>query len=219
MAVSASLPQPRRSFASPAPERGAEGWPGLASGVLDMLSEAVLVIARDFRLLGTNRAGRLLLREGDGLAASACGVTASSPAATSELRRAVERAARGERRHLEVPRPGRGPLSLLLEPHPLAPSGLAAAVLFVTDPERGRKSRAERLAARWGFTPAECDVAQRLAAGEDLDRISAELGITLHTVRGHLKHVYAKAGVHRQAELVAKLLSETWAPATSCAAG
>lgn len=207
MAVPASLPQPVRSFSTP-PDRGAEGWPGLASGVLDLLHDAVLVIARDFRLLGTNRAARRLLREGDGLAASPRGIVASTPLVTAELRREIERAAQGQRRQLQVPRPGRAPLSLLLEPYPLAPSGLGAAVIFVRDPEPGRKSRAERLASRWGFTPAECDVAQRLAAGADLDRIATELGITLHTVRGHLKHVYAKAGVHRQAELVAKLLSE-----------
>ena len=206
MAVAASLPQPTRSFAPPASGRSAEGWPGLASGVLDLLPQAVLVVARDFRVLGTNRIARRLLHEADGLAASACGLAASTAPATNELRCAVERAARGERRHLELPRLGRAPLLLVLEPHPVTPG---AAVIFVTNPELGRRARAARLSERWGFTPAECDVAQRLAAGADLDRISTELGITLHTVRGHLKHVYAKAGVHRQAELVAKLLSET----------
>jgi DNA-binding CsgD family transcriptional regulator len=176
--------------------------------VLDLLHEAVLVIGRDLRLLGVNRAARKLLRDADGLAASPRGVAASTPLATSELRRSIERTAHGESLRMQVPRLGRAPLSLLVEPHPLAPSGLAAAVVFVTDPELGRRSRAELLASRWGFTPAECHVAERLAAGADLDRIAAELGITLHTVRGHLKHVYSKAGVHRQAELVAKLLSD-----------
>jgi DNA-binding CsgD family transcriptional regulator len=206
MAVPASLPRPVRSFA-PVPDRSPESWPGLASGVLDLLHEAVLVIARDLRVLGVNRAARKLLREGDGLAASPPGVVASTPVATTELRRGIERAAHGERLRMQVPRLGRAALSLLVESHPAAPSGLAAAVVFVTDPEQGRKSRAELLASRWGLTPAECDVAERLAAGDDLDRIAAELGITLHTVRGHLKHVFSKAGVHRQAELVARLLS------------
>jgi DNA-binding CsgD family transcriptional regulator len=176
--------------------------------VLDLLHESVLVIARDLRLLGVNRAARRLLREADGLAASQRGIVASTPLATGELRRSIERTAHGERLRMQVPRLGRAALSLLVEPHPLAAPGLGAAVVFATDPELGRKSRAELLASRWGFTPAECDVAERLAAGADLDRIAAELGITLHTVRGHLKHVFSKAGVHRQAELVAKLLSE-----------
>jgi DNA-binding CsgD family transcriptional regulator len=208
MAVPASLPHPPRSFAPPVPDRSSESWPGLASGVLDLLHEAVLVIARDLRVLGVNRSARRLLREGDGLAVSSCGIVASTPLATTELRRGIERAAHGERLRMQVPRLGRAALSLLVEPHPLAPSGLGAAVVFVTDPERGRRSSSDLLASRWGLTPAECDVAERLAAGADLDRIAAELGITLHTVRGHLKHVFSKAGVHRQAELVARLLSE-----------
>ncbi len=196
---------PVRPFAPP---RSAESWPVLASGVLDLLREAVFVTARDLRLLGSNRAARRLLSEGDGLAASERSIVASTPAATSELRRGIERAARGEARRLSVPRSGRAPLALLVEPHPQAP-GDGAAVIFATDPERGRAPASATLASRYGLTPAECDVAQRLAAGADLERIAAELGITLCTVRGHLKHVFAKAGVHRQAELVARLLSET----------
>jgi DNA-binding CsgD family transcriptional regulator len=167
----------------------------------------VLVTGRDLRLLGSNRAARRLLSEGDGLAASERCIVASTPAATHELRRGIELAARGEARRLSVPRTGRAPLALLVEPHPQA-LGAGAAVIFATDPERGRSPARATLASRYGFTPAECDVAQRLAAGADLERIGAELGITLSTVRGHLKHVFAKAGVHRQAELVARLLSE-----------
>jgi DNA-binding CsgD family transcriptional regulator len=207
MLAPASLPHPARPFAPPIPERGSESWPGLASGVLDLLHEAVLVIARDLRLLGVNRAARRLLREADGLAAPQRSLVASTPLATCELRRHIERTALGERQRMQVPRSGRAPLSLLMEPHPLDPSRVAAAVIFATDPERGQTSSAAALAARYGFTPAESSVAQRLAAGAGLERIAGELGITLHTVRGHLKHVYTKAGVHRQAELVARLLS------------
>ena len=208
MAATAYPAHPARPFVPPLVERGPGGWAGLASGVLDLLQEAVLVTARDFRLLGANRAARKLLREGDGLAASHGSIVASTPLATSELRRHVERTIHGEKQRMQVPRAGRASLSLLVEPHPLERSGLGAAVIFATDPERGRGASAETLSARYGFTPAEWDVAQRLAAGADLEHIAAELGITLHTVRGHLKHVFTKAGVHRQAELVARLLSE-----------
>src|SRR5512134_1200744 len=151
MAVPASLPHSPRGFAPPVSDRSSESWPGLASGVLDLLHEAVLVIARDLRVLGVNRSARRLLREGDGLAASPRGVVASTPLATTELRRGIERAAHGERLRMQVPRLARAGLSLLVEPHPRAPSGLGAAVVFATDPEQGRKSRAELLASRWGL--------------------------------------------------------------------
>ncbi len=198
---------PVAAYAPPLFERSPPAWPGLASGVLDLLREAVLVIARDFRLLGLNRAARALLREGDGLALSPGGLVAATPAATSELHRGIERASHGEISRVHLPRSGRAPLSLLVEPHPLDAAGVGTAVIFA-DPSGRRLPSGAELAARFGLTRCESDVAQRLAAGADLERIAAEFGVTLHTVRGHLKQVYAKTRVHRQAELVAKLLSD-----------
>jgi len=182
-------------------------WPRLASGVLDLLREAVLVLSRDSRLLGSNRAARSLLREGDGLLLTTVGVVASTPAATSELRRSIERAARGEICRLRVERSDRAPLALLAEP--LEASGERVAVIFVVDPEQSRMPSRAALTSRYGLTPAECDVAQRLAAGADLEHIAERFEISLNTVRGHLKQVFSKTGTHRQAELVARLLSET----------
>jgi DNA-binding CsgD family transcriptional regulator len=36
--------------------------------------------------------------------------------------------------------------------------------------------------------------------------VARELGISVHTARSHLKSIYAKTGVHRQAQLVAHLM-------------
>lgn len=186
------------------PRSTSDPWPRLATGVLDLLEQGVLVVARDFHLLGANRIGAALLREGDGLAAVQRSLIASTPSATFELRRRIERTTQGERRRLQVPREGRAPLSVAVEPHPVA---IDSSVVFASDPERQRESGIGALARRYGFTPTEREVAQHLAAGAGLAEISENLGITLNTVRGHLKHLYTKAGVHRQAELVARLLA------------
>jgi DNA-binding CsgD family transcriptional regulator len=154
-----------------------------------------------------NRAAHVLLREGDGLSLSPRGVVASTPSATIALRRGIEGAARGERGRVQVPRIGRTPLALLLEPHPQTPSSGAAAVVFATDHE-SRLLSAEELQAHYRFTPTECCVARRLAAGADLECIASSLGISMNTVRGHLKQIFSKTRTHRQAELVCKLLSE-----------
>jgi DNA-binding CsgD family transcriptional regulator len=183
------------------------GWPGLASGVLDLLREAVLVLSRDARPLGMNRAARALLREGDGLVLSVRGVAASTPVAAVALRRGIERAAFGETLRLQVPRNARGPLSLRVEPHPERPSCDAAAVLFVNDGD-SRTLRTHALVARYALTPTEASVTRRLAAGAGLEQIARELDISLNTVRGHLKQIFAKTGTHRQVELVCKLLAE-----------
>jgi len=203
----ASAVQLGPAVVAPFSGRVAPSWPGLATGVLDLLREAVLVLGCDARLLGSNRAADALLSEGDGLALSAGGVVASTPGATHALYRGIERAACGESGRVQVPRLGRTPLTLLVEPHPQAASGSAAAVVFATD-GAVRGPRDEDLAARHGLTPAECSVAQRLCAGADLEGIARELEISRNTVRGHLKQIFGKTQSHRQTELVCKLLSE-----------
>jgi DNA-binding CsgD family transcriptional regulator len=203
-ATLARVPRSRTLGVSPL---ATDPWPRIATGVLDLLDQAVLVVARDFNLLGVNRFGGELLREGDGICEVQRAVVASTPSATFELRRGIELTVRGEGRRMQVPRRGRVALSLMVEPYPAESGRPEAAVVFVSDPERSRESGLDALALRYGFTPTEREVAQHLAAGASLGTIADVLGITLNTVRGHLKHLYTKSGVHRQAELVAKLLS------------
>jgi DNA-binding CsgD family transcriptional regulator len=193
--------------AAPVEARVSSAWPGLASGVLDLLREAVFVLARDARPLGMNRAARALLREGDGLVLSPRGVAASTPVAATALRRGIERTAFGETLRMQVPRLAHGPLSLRVEPHPQGPGGAAAAVVFAADGE-SRTLRTHVLIARYALTPTEASVTRRLAAGVGLEQIARELDISLNTVRGHLKQIFAKTGTHRQVELVCKLLAD-----------
>lgn len=61
---------------------------------------------------------------------------------------------------------------------------------------------AATLAAVFGLTPAEAAVAAGIAAGERPADCARRLGRSLNTVRTHLKSVFAKTGVRRQAELV-----------------
>ena len=71
-------------------------------------------------------------------------------------------------------------------------------------------SRQSRLAAEQGrrdkliaeFTPRELDVLRALARGRDTAAIATELGIALHTVEWHLRHVIEKLGVHSKLQAV-----------------
>lgn len=71
-------------------------------------------------------------------------------------------------------------------------------------------SRQSRLAAEQGhrskllaeFTPRELDVLRALAEGHDTATIATELGIALHTVEWHLRHVIEKLGVHSKLQAV-----------------
>jgi len=53
-----------------------------------------------------------------------------------------------------------------------------------------------------GLTKAEARLAVRLACGVTLEDIAEEHDISISTVRGQLKSVFAKTGASRQAELV-----------------
>jgi len=57
------------------------------------------------------------------------------------------------------------------------------------------------------LSPREWDVAQGLASGRRAPAVAASLGISVHTVRNHLKSVFRKLNVSTQAELRRRLLT------------
>ncbi|MBV9078260.1 MAG: helix-turn-helix transcriptional regulator, partial [Methylobacteriaceae bacterium] len=59
----------------------------------------------------------------------------------------------------------------------------------------------------FSLTGAEAAVALDLLSGEGLKASARRLGISLETARTHLRHIFAKTGARRQAELVRLILS------------
>jgi DNA-binding CsgD family transcriptional regulator len=51
----------------------------------------------------------------------------------------------------------------------------------------------------------EREVVEGLRSGKRLSRLAEEFGISAHTIRNHLKHLFRKLGVHSQVELLARL--------------
>jgi DNA-binding CsgD family transcriptional regulator len=68
-----------------------------------------------------------------------------------------------------------------------------------------------------GLTPREREVAQLLTRGATNDQIARALWISRHTVKDHVKSVYAKLGVASRAELSAKLFHEHVVPSLKTA--
>jgi DNA-binding CsgD family transcriptional regulator len=64
-----------------------------------------------------------------------------------------------------------------------------------------------------GVSERECDVARLLVRGLSTGEIAAALHITRHTVRDHVKAIYAKLEVRSRPELTAKLFDEHYLPA------
>jgi DNA-binding NarL/FixJ family response regulator len=58
------------------------------------------------------------------------------------------------------------------------------------------------------LTPREKEILQSLSKGNSFKLIAAELGISLETVRTHIKHIYDKLHVQSQIEAVSKAITE-----------
>ncbi|MDT0343465.1 helix-turn-helix transcriptional regulator [Streptomyces litchfieldiae] len=87
-----------------------------------------------------------------------------------------------------------GPVALVIEP--ATPADLAVLV-----------------AEAYGLTSRELQVTQLVARGMTTGEIATTLFISPHTVRDHLKAVFAKARVSSRGELVARLFTEHYWPA------
>lgn len=54
------------------------------------------------------------------------------------------------------------------------------------------------------LSPRERDIVRRLREGNDAKEIASELGLSVHTVRNHLKAIYRKFNVRSQLEVVSR---------------
>lgn len=74
--------------------------------------------------------------------------------------------------------------------------------LFIQDPLLRKFPGLEDLAESFKMTKAETRVVELILNGQGLFEVANELGITHNTARTHMRHIYAKVGTHRQADLV-----------------
>jgi DNA-binding CsgD family transcriptional regulator len=78
----------------------------------------------------------------------------------------------------------------------------AKSLLIVTDVSAPEAPTQELLAGLFDLTPAEARVARALASGLPLDRVAAEFGLSVQTIRNQLAAVFHKTGTSRQVELL-----------------
>ena len=81
------------------------------------------------------------------------------------------------------------------------------ALVLVVDPALRPRVDPDLAAAALGLTPAESRVAVAIASGDTVARIALTLGCAESTVKTHVKRVYRKLGIHKQTELVQRVLS------------
>jgi DNA-binding CsgD family transcriptional regulator len=83
----------------------------------------------------------------------------------------------------------------------------ARLVVFITDPDAVQLPSHERLTALYGFTPSQARVAQALSGGSSHKEIASVMNVSSSTIASHVREVYAKVNVNRQADLMRHILA------------
>jgi len=182
----------------------------------DTLAFGVALLDRGGKVVWTNREATGILARADGLAIRNKFLSAVSTTENAELQRLIRAAAATSEGRavlagvpLNVSRPSlRRSLALLIAPIRIkrAFAGTPVAVVFINDPERKSETPPALLKRLYGLTGREAALAVLLLQGIDLREAAAQLGVSMNTVRTHLRLVFEKTDTHRQSELVHLLL-------------
>lgn len=216
------LPHLRRAIQIHARLSRTESERDLYADAVDHLAVATLVLDERGRILTTNGIARELLAQGDGVHLTDNQLHLADRSADAALQLLVSDAISAQRagvagmaRALRIPRPSnRQDYGLVVRPVPQSEwaEGQASpcVAVFISDPQ-GLEAASEQavrssLQELFQLTPAEANLAIKLAHGMSLAEVSEAQSISQHTARAQLKSIFSKTGVTRQAELVRLVL-------------
>ena len=163
------------------------------------------------RIAAANDRARDLLRTGDGLFDENGVLFARNPKDNDGLQKLLGRTlppfgARSVGGSMTARRPGA--LPIVLHAHPVSrqeadfPAWPVAALVLLIDPATRGTVDPAVAAAALDLTRMESRVAVLLAQGMSVSQIAAATGRKESTIRSHVKHMFAKHGLTRQAELM-----------------
>jgi DNA-binding CsgD family transcriptional regulator len=180
--------------------------------VLDRLSVAVFIVGLGQRLIFTNDAGDQLLSKGEYLHLVGGSLQSRREAGQATgLEQAVERALKGDAAigitGIGVPLIGNDGDRAAAYVLPLSGKdvrgslGTGHCAVFVARRGEQQPMAMEILRTLFDLTVTESRVALLVAKGDGPQSIAVALGITVNTVRTHLKHSFAKTGTSDQTAL------------------
>jgi DNA-binding CsgD family transcriptional regulator len=185
---------------------------------LDLLQQGAILVCSEGRARLTNRAAQTILQKKDGLLLARTGIVAERAADTRLLRQLLEDAIKAP----ELGEPKESPITLqrrtahnALIVRVVPGPGLdcwpgtenRTALLKLYDQDLGLEVDARDLCRLYGLTRGEAALAVHLVRGKSIEEAAAELFISPHTARTHLKRIFMKTDTHRQTELVVRILT------------
>ena len=190
---------------------GAEALGASVADLLDTPRIGVIHLDRRGQIIEANDRARAILRHGDGLSDRGGELRARGPADHAHLEGllagALPSAGVGVSGSMLLRRPS-GVLPLVVHVKPVVGPqpdyGARRVAVLVLLVEPGRPSRIDPtlVATTLGLTRAESQIAVALAQGQTVREIARSTGRQVSSIHWHLKHIYRKLGVARQAELV-----------------
>lgn len=183
------------------------------AATVETLTVGVVLADEDSKIVHSNAAATAMLAAGDPIVVRQGRIAVQSGTTTSTLQSAVAQAAKDEATlgqkgiGIPIPRPGGDPLVIHVLPlrRSHMRSGLiqrAAAAVFVASASGPPRLPHDALNQLYDLTPAEIRIFELICEGHTRDAISAQLGVSVSTVKSHLLHVFEKTGCRRQVDLV-----------------
>ncbi len=171
---------------------------------LDRMGDAVFLLKENGLLLHANAGARDMLARTRGVVLRGGVLCACTPAADQALKKAISKAAAAsgpEASAVAIPADGGTsiPFSLMAVP---AGDSRRNIVMVSRDPHLVDASAKNRLRSLYGLSNREAQLAVALAQGATPQEIADDWGVAIGTVRTQIKHVSAKLGCHRQADIV-----------------
>ena len=193
----------------------AEAHNTTVAALLDNPRIGVLHLDRRGQIIAANDRARSLLRHGDGLSEEDGALRARAPGDQFRLQQLMTDAlpTSGAVTVSGSMRLGRSsglpPFVVHVKPvgvpHPDYGARHVAALVLIVDP--GRRIDPGLVATTLGLTPMESQVAAWLAEGKSVQDMAEATRHTRDAIYWHLKHIYKKQSISRQADLVRLVLS------------
>jgi DNA-binding CsgD family transcriptional regulator len=190
---------------------------------LDALKCGVVLTNRGGAITHANRVAERIFRHGGPVQTVRGMLTANLPAAAKKLHDAIRLAASDEstvgKAGLAIRLNEDGEKPLFAHVLPLRGGGLCsrmepqAAAVFI-GPGQDEAEAAEAMTVSFGLTRAESRLLESLLAGHTLAESARVSGVAFVTAKTHLKNIFQKMGVNRQAELM-RLAAHAASPARS----
>jgi DNA-binding CsgD family transcriptional regulator len=185
---------------------------------LDLVKNGAMLVAPGGIPHLANRAALAILQKKDGLSLARTGLVADRASDTRLLRHLLHQA-------ITAPESGEPEGSPVTLPRKAAHSALIvrvvpgpgldcwpgtdnrSALMTMYDQDTGVRVDEAVLSQLYGLTRGEAALAAHLLQGKAIEQAAAELFISPHTARTHLKRIFMKTDTHRRTELVVRMFS------------